>query len=262
VRRFLELDRQFRASGLEFRWSENQGCRGWARDLLEQIRARDGASVATATLHHHFSRLPGLWPDARYLFLHRDPRDVSRSCVAMGWAGNCWGSARIWLEAQRELEALRERVPPEALLELRFEDLVQDPVAVLERICGFLSLPYHGEMLEIERDTTYRPPDPSEAASWRDSASELEVRMVETRVGPDRMRRAGYAPSDLPPLPSHGPRALWYAVTNRAGRLRFRLARYGAVLVVAQSLVARLRWEPLQRWTRRRTEAVDVRYLK
>jgi Sulfotransferase family len=55
-----------------------------ARDLFVQLRASDGRELAGATVHNDFDQLPRIWPEALFIHLERDPRDVARSCVAMG----------------------------------------------------------------------------------------------------------------------------------------------------------------------------------
>ena len=171
-----------------------------ARDLFAQLRAADGKVVAGAAVHNHFDELTRIWPEARFIHLERDPRDVARSCVATGWAaGNVWAATDIWIAADDAWQRLKAQVPESRRIELKFEDVVAQPEIELERICRFLGVSYEASMLDIEHDTTYRRPSKRDARSWRDDAPPQDVRIMEARFG-TRLTRAGYAPSGLPPL--------------------------------------------------------------
>jgi hypothetical protein len=80
----------------------------------------------------------GLWPDARFIYLLRDGRDVARSQVEFGLAGNVWAAASVWRRAERDWRLLCAKVPPQRRIELRYEELARDPERELTRICAFL----------------------------------------------------------------------------------------------------------------------------
>ena len=56
-------------------------------------------------------RLTRIWPDARFIHLVRDPRDVARSVIPMGWAGNTWVGVERWMEAERLWDRVRSSLP-------------------------------------------------------------------------------------------------------------------------------------------------------
>lgn len=56
--------------------------------FLVQKRDRDHKPIVGATVHRHFDKVLSIWPDARFIHIVRDGRDVARSCIGMGWAGN------------------------------------------------------------------------------------------------------------------------------------------------------------------------------
>ncbi|MEJ1487439.1 MAG: sulfotransferase [Candidatus Sedimenticola sp. (ex Thyasira tokunagai)] len=59
------------------------------RDLIHSFvsQLESENDVLTMNVHRHFHRIPHLFPDARYIHLLRDPRDVARSCIGMEWDG-------------------------------------------------------------------------------------------------------------------------------------------------------------------------------
>ena len=76
-------------------------------DFLRQKQAASGGKPHVgATVHRHFERLRFLWPDARYIHLVRDPRDVARSVVQKGWAGNIYQASEFWIQAENCWDSL------------------------------------------------------------------------------------------------------------------------------------------------------------
>jgi hypothetical protein len=256
----IEHFRGFKASGLRVDRSLDSVAT-IAKDFLRQQAALDARPIVGAVVHHDFDRLPRIWPQARYIHMLRDPRDVSRSCVQMGWAGNAWGATPVWSAAFGAWRRLRSQVPAEHLLEVRYEALVADTEAELNRICRFLGTEYDPAMLEIERDTTYRRPSPTEASSWRERAPAEEIRQMEARLGAE-LAEAGYSPSGLPPL-SIDPvlhSRLW--LEHRWRRLRFAQRRFGLPLWLFDAIVRRLPLHRAQRWTQSRIDRIVASYNK
>src|SRR5690606_30898833 len=115
--------------------------------FLIQARDQAGKSLVGATVHRHFDRLLWLWPDARFIHLVRDPRDVARSCIGMGWAGNVWTGVERWVTAEQLWDRLRHRLTEARMLEVRYEDLLAAPDRVLARTCAFVGVDYAPAML-------------------------------------------------------------------------------------------------------------------
>ena len=90
-----------------------------ARSFLRAELAGRPVRVVGATVHRHVERLLFLWPAAQFIHLVRDPRDVARSRIQMGWDGNVWTAADAWIAAEAECERLRARVPADRWLALR-----------------------------------------------------------------------------------------------------------------------------------------------
>lgn len=232
-----------------------------ARELLRLHARADGRRLVGATVHEHFDELLRIWPTARFLYLRRDPRDVARSCVEMGFAGNAWAGALFWQHAEEAWERVKRSVPESRRLELHFEDLVQDCTRELERICAFLGVPYDPRMLEIERDTTYRRPDPKQCRSWRDDAALEEISEVEARLG-TRLAAGGY-------VPSGGARSAFGCLkrarldlADRFGRVRFAWKRFGPKLWLAGVITRRLPLVGLRRSVQARLDEVRRRHLR
>jgi hypothetical protein len=91
-----------------------------------------------------------LYPDARYIVLTRHPLAVWGSYVESFFDGDHQAAHRHNPLLERYVPAIARflrdaRVPWHRV---RYEDLVQDPAAQLERVCGFLDIPYEPAMIE------------------------------------------------------------------------------------------------------------------
>src|SRR5687767_8625456 len=99
----------------------------------------------------HVDQLAAIWPDARFVVLVRDGRDVALSVMGVPFGpNNAWAAARSWATAIRQGREAAKRYPGR-VLELRYEDLVSDPATWLVTTCNFLGLDYKDDMLAIER---------------------------------------------------------------------------------------------------------------
>ncbi|MDJ0839555.1 MAG: sulfotransferase [Acidobacteriota bacterium] len=232
-----------------------------ANSFLHQKRQRDDKHLVGATVHHHYHRLLHLWPEARFLHIVRDPRDVARSTIGMGWAGNVWVGSDRWLTAERIWDELKPRLPESAYLEVRYEALIQDPRAQLETICDFLQKSFHEAMFSYAEHTTYDLPDPKLVYQWKTRLSEEEVGLVESKVG-DLLSRRGYHPSGYPAQKVDDDRARHLELQSRFYCRHFRLQRYGVRLLALNKLAKVLPGDRLASWCRERFNNIDREFLK
>ncbi len=95
----------------------------------------------------HLDLLHEVWPEARFVHLLRDPRDIMRSYKNLEASKGGDGDPRsyhpvayslYWRMSQRRLQAAK-REGQLAIETVRFEDLVADSDAVADRLAAFLS---------------------------------------------------------------------------------------------------------------------------
>jgi hypothetical protein len=94
-------------------------------------------------------------PEARFVHIVRDGRDVALSTIPLWFgASDVAGVAREWSwglgAARRQAQGLRHYT------EVRYEDLVRDPSAVLRVLCEFLDLEWEPAMLDYHRHAAER----------------------------------------------------------------------------------------------------------
>ena len=232
-----------------------------ARAFLEQYRREIGRPIIGATVHRNFDRVLHIWPEARFIHIYRDPRDVVRSVVQMGWAGTPYHGAFGWLHAEEVWQSMAKQLDPNRILDVQYEKLVESPAKELTRICKFLGVEYSDAMLNYHEHTSYGVLDPAMTYKWRSKMSPRDVRLVETLVG-DRLTELSYARSGLPALEPSSFLSMRLAVENRIGRLRWRLRRYGFKLVIWGSITRRLGMKEAHARARRAIQDIDNAQLK
>ena len=81
-------------------------------------------------------RLAELFPEADFVHLVRDGRDVAASFLELGWAGSIEEAALHWKLRVRRGRRAGARLPAGRYHELRYEELVADPEPSLRRLCA------------------------------------------------------------------------------------------------------------------------------
>jgi hypothetical protein len=152
-----------------------------------------------------------MFPDAQYVNVVRDPRGAVASQIPMGWdepeVALAAATAR-WEGAIRRTDHFARRLRPDQLLDLRYEDMVSDPQAALERVCEFAGLRAGDAvttMIHAERRSSYGEGGPQErlvepvttasVERWRERLEPGQVALVERATAP-LLERFGYLPAD------------------------------------------------------------------
>jgi hypothetical protein len=185
-------------------------------DLYGERHGKRLVGEKTPGYVRHLLPLHRLWPQAKFVHLIRDGRDVCLS--VLDWGKGAAGfstfeddpvmTTGVWwewyvqlgLEGGNELEASLYH-------ELRYESLVADPERECARLCEFLALPYDGAMLRfhegrmqddprLDAKKAWRPITPA-LRSWREQMPRQEVIHFEAAAGAllDRLGYERAAPS-------------------------------------------------------------------
>jgi hypothetical protein len=229
-------------------------------EFVEKLAAR-GTGLMSLNIHRNLGKIAALFPGARFIHLLRDPRDVARSCIGMGWAGTTWHGVRSWIDTERAWDDVAPRLAPGDVLELRYEDLVADPPRRLREVCEFMGVAFDPAMLRYHENTTYEPPDPARVQQWRRTLGEDELAMLEWKLG-ELLTARGYAPSGVVPRPPAPHERIGLAVRNKMAVWRFAIRRYGAALVLTEKISRRLGLRSLHRRAKNEIGARTTSYLK
>jgi hypothetical protein len=201
------------------------------------------------------AQISAVLPEARFIHLIRDGRDVAMSRIKRSLKDPP-PMARVARNWKRRIKrAQREGAKLDHYLELRYEDLVMDTEGVLRQICEFIELEFDSAMLtyyeraeermsEMAHDLkpvdgkplrpgeermqahkmTQEPPSPDAIGRWRKRMDAADLETFE-RVAGDLLADLGYEVTE----PSRKPSRLQAAISEPAERARRAIGRIGAL---------------------------------
>ncbi len=192
--------------------------------IMSQRAAADGKPFwgdKTPGYVHHIPLLQTLFPDARFIHIFRDGRDVALSLTPLSWgANNIHAGAREWRSHISAWFAVSDQLGPQGY-SVRYETLCRDPDTTLRQLCSFLQLPFERSMLDgydIKADAVAR---------WRNqfNMSPNELAAFEL-IAAETLVKLGYTPAlKHPTIP------LWQQLfahfDNRYKQMSNRLLRRG-----------------------------------
>ena len=177
---------------------DGEGLRG----DFDKIRRRMGAEIMLSKRTANNRRIPileSIFPEARYVHVIRDGREVADSLTKVDWWRQhvlWWDgrtaeqlercgeerlaiAARNWAYEMNELQKGLASVPPDRILEVRYDQVLSDPVGQMHTILRFLGVrpteEYEDAILSLR---LYSRPS---AWQTRWSADQLEMVMREVR---------------------------------------------------------------------------------
>lgn len=116
--------------------------------------------------------LVNLYPQARFVHLIRDGRDVALSYLSVPWGpATVREAAYKWRRDTTAGMRFGRNLGPERYLEVRYEDLVADPRSSLQAICDFVDIEYSEDLLEHHRDAESRVQAPADGAPFHAAAT-------------------------------------------------------------------------------------------
>jgi len=154
----------------------------------------------------HMTMLARLFPDAQFVHIIRDGREMASACADYGWAPTAVSAGYWWRKRVAKGVRVGKRLGPDRYREIRLEQLIADPQAVLTQICEFLGERYDPVMLDYPTRVRLRDPDklflqrphrhlvlPPTAGlrDWRAGLSARQQRLVEAACGAP-LRHLGY----------------------------------------------------------------------
>jgi hypothetical protein len=229
--------------------------------FLDQIHSE--GDVAILITHRRLDRMLQVYPDIPILHLVRDPRDVARSSIGMGWAENVYYGVDHWIRTEGEWQQHAGHLSPEQVLRVHYETLIREPEQTLNRICGFAGIPYDPQMLNYASSTTYDRPDPTLIEQWRRKQTQHEVGLIEGKIGP-LLEQSGYEPSGYPKIVPDRIQSLAMTLRQKRFLWKTRLQRYGLRDSLIDAICRRtgLTGLPLAQNARRRIDAARIHYQK
>lgn len=231
--------------------------------LFEMIKRMSGpeGAIPVLMLHRNLGRALDHLPDVRVIHLVRDPRDVARSSIGMGWAGSVYYGIRHWLKTEVEWARVAARIPADRVITVKYEDLIEAHEDTLKAICAFADVPFDAAMLDFHEGTTYAKPDPGLIYQWKRKQTPYEIGLVEAQAG-DLLTELGYSPSGHPPVVPGAVKRMGLSVQHRRSVWQHRIQRFGVRDSAIVYLARRLRMPSLGAAAQRRIDEKTKAYLK
>lgn len=227
--------------------------------LIERIAGQK--NIAVLMLHRNLPRALDLYPDLPLIHLVRDPRDVARSSIGMGWAGTVYHGIDHWIRTEIEWRFCKDRLATGQHIQISYEDLIARPEEILTEICDFCGVQFSSEMLDYDRETTYSKPDKSLTEQWKRKQTHREVGLVEGKIG-SLLEASGYEPSGYDPVHPGFLERLLLSWQNKKAIWKTRVSRYGLADPLLVAICNRIGAKSLAAGARRRMDDKIVKYLK
>jgi hypothetical protein len=128
-----------------------------------------------------------LFPDARFIHIVRDGRDIFHSWRKLDPSkDNAPIVAIDWSYKLFKVERSFRKIPPQQAMTIRYEDLLDDPEGTTKSICNFLKVEYQTTMLEFHRTShdyvgthhsklIFTPIDKNNKYKWKKNLPSREI---------------------------------------------------------------------------------------
>lgn len=144
--------------------------------LYARGRSKSRYADKTPTFVLHIELLAELFPEAVFVHIVRDGRDVALSLLQATWGpATLAGGAQHWRHHVEQGRQAGQRLGERRYRELRYEDLLDDPEASARSLCRFVDLDYDGAML------SYNETAPALLARLPDAEEHQNLRLPPTK---------------------------------------------------------------------------------
>ena len=145
----------------------NESLSSFVSDLYEK-QCRNGEIYfldKTPRYHLIIKEISELFPDAKFIFLFRNPLHVISSIIETFCDGKLYGLFRYNIDIADGVSNLAKGYDllKERSIALNYEDLVMDPKRTIKDVCNYLELDFEPEMLQnfSKQDTKGKMGDPT-----------------------------------------------------------------------------------------------------
>jgi hypothetical protein len=131
----------------------------------------------------HLDMVTRLWPDAKVLYVQRDPRSTVLS-MSRSWGRSLSRGAVIWRDAQRAADAF-SKAYPDRFHCVKFEDLTAAPSAEMDRVGAWLNVLFdHGTLADVFSEERWGRAAGTvgvqrQRGDWAEALSQKGIRLIE-----------------------------------------------------------------------------------
>jgi Sulfotransferase family len=143
-------------------------------------------------------QLADRFPDAKFIYLYRDGRDVALSFTrAIEGEKHYYNIAKDWDTGQQQALKLRDRIGSERVLSVSYEDLTGDERGTLKRVCDFLGVAFSEDTMDFYKtdeaqraatasnlwENVTKPVMKDNTRKFLNATSEADLRIFESVAG-------------------------------------------------------------------------------
>jgi hypothetical protein len=167
----------------------------------------------------HIGILATYFPNAKFIHIYRDGRDVAQSIHRRYMKDPRWTIYR-WKKILKMGRDQGQKIGSSRYMEVRYETLTADPKNQLHQVCKFLDLQYHPFLFKasyrhIDRDQKIENIVPN-SNKWRKYFNENQILKLELIAG-DYLKEMGYSISTVPAsiVNPTGSQLFWWEFNDR-----------------------------------------------
>jgi hypothetical protein len=127
---------------------------------------------------NHLNDLKEIWPDAKYILVVRDGRDVACSYLNMEklltnspykpkLSTDIKTIAKEWLANNQNILNFSESLHENQFMAIRYEDFVTESELYLTKVCNFLGLNFESNMLDYFIKNAKQQDEPTSTLDWK-----------------------------------------------------------------------------------------------
>lgn len=158
----LKKERELYFMGYKTKKELNRILGGFIKQLIDGYLARENKEIYVEdnTFNLLFAReILELLPDAKFIHMTRDARDVISSLSKQRWTPKDKIKAAKWYKAViNQIDIIKKELPPDSVITVDLYDLIDEPEKILKSICRFIGISFSDKMLDIDlsRSNRYR----------------------------------------------------------------------------------------------------------
>lgn len=228
-------------------------------DFVDQL-SENGRRLCL-NIHRNFDLAHRYFPASKFVHIIRDPRDVARSSIGMGWAGNVYYGVDHWVNTEQSWLRVMTNLSESQYVQIQFEELVHTPEQSLAEACVLLGVEYESSMLEYDENSRYAKPDRKLTNQWKQKLTDRDIEIVESKAS-ELMTLHGYPLANKVPRPAARLEKIRFKIRDVLYREKFWIKRYGFWLYVGRRLTAKLGLRQLRKPLLAKSRMITEKHLK
>ncbi len=159
----------------------------------------------------HLQTIKEMFPNAQIIHVIRDGRDCALSMLSRKYdlgIYNTYHAAKHWQQYVETGQAIGHELGSDVYYEIRYEDILADPVVAMKKICVFLEEEYNDSLVNFNKSSEpgktpllQKPIQQDNAQKWRRLMTHRQIRTFESEAGHTLVRNGYPVITRAKPLP-------------------------------------------------------------